>query len=88
MKVRQALIRRVVGMSLVLPAMAINYLVVLVLLYGFHFQGFWVLSAVAVGDIIAIVLNSSMIELNTKILMKFESFRVLVERQDKKLSDI
>jgi hypothetical protein len=79
MNVRQALIRRVVGGALVIPAMVINYLVVLVLLYGFHFQGFWVLSAVAVGDIIAFGLNSSMIELNTKILMRFESFRVLLK---------
>jgi hypothetical protein len=82
MNIRQALIRRVVGGALVIPAMAINYLVVLVLLYGLHFQGFWVLSAVAVGDIIALILNSSMIELNTKILMRFESFRVLIERKD------
>jgi hypothetical protein len=82
MNVRQGLIRRIVGGALVIPAMAINYLVVLVLLYGFHFQGFWVLSAIAVGDIIALILNSSMIELNTKILMRFESFRVLIERKD------
>jgi hypothetical protein len=79
LNLRQMGIRRIVGGLLVIPAMAINYLVVILLLYVFHFEGFWILSAVLVGDIIAFALNSSMIELNMKILMKFESFRVLVE---------
>lgn len=63
--------RRIVALMTVIPAMAVNYLVVIVLQAYFNFHNWWILSAVLIGDIVAFGMNSYLVDFNIKIINRF-----------------
>jgi peptidoglycan biosynthesis protein MviN/MurJ (putative lipid II flippase) len=44
----------------ILPAYAVNLAAVWVMYSYFHFEGYWILSAVTIGDVIAYIINLQM----------------------------
>jgi len=63
--------RRIVGIALILPAIAVNYAAVILLQQAFNLQHFYILSAVLIGDVIGMTLNLFLTDWNYRMIHKY-----------------
>lgn len=75
--------RAVLGLVSTIPAQIVNYSAVAILIYVFHFQTFYVLSAVLLGDLVGFGFNNAIMGYQIKFLKHFQAYRALYEAQAK-----
>jgi len=63
--------RRIVGFILIAPAIVVNYVAVYLLITVFNFQHVFILSAVFVGDVLGIAINSLLQDWNYRMIHKY-----------------
>lgn len=69
---RKWVIRRVLAVVIILPAWAANYAVIGVLQYFLNLEHLWILSLVAIGDIVGLVINILLVDKYMGVLSRFK----------------